>query len=225
MNKRKKNPRYLVLFSAVIIVLFVIMFLLNRATDEAVDTTKTTKAPDLIGQPIMGSDEAKVTIVEFGDYKCPSCKAWGEQIFPPIKQMYIDTGKVKFSYINVLFHGEESTLGALASESVFAQNPESFWDFHKRLFAAQPSGDHDSLWLTSEKVLEVANTLGQGIDAAKLQTDMSNQTTMTQVNEDTKLVQEFNVQQTPTIMVNDIVITNPFDYKLIVRVIEEQLGK
>ena len=60
------------------------------------------------GQPILGEANAPVTVVEFGDFKCPSCKAWGETIFPRLVSEYVDTGKVKFSYINVLFHGEES---------------------------------------------------------------------------------------------------------------------
>lgn len=52
---------------------------------------------------------------------------------------YVDTGDVKFSYINVLFQGNESVVGSLAAEAVYEQSPESYCDFHKALFAAQPS--------------------------------------------------------------------------------------
>ncbi|OAB44747.1 hypothetical protein PGLA_04860 [Paenibacillus glacialis] len=66
-------------------------------------------------------------MIEFGDYKCPSCKAWSEHLYPQLMKEYVDTSKVKFAYINVLFHGEESELASLAVESVFDQDPEAFW--------------------------------------------------------------------------------------------------
>ncbi|WP_420831212.1 thioredoxin domain-containing protein [Paenibacillus lignilyticus] len=37
-----------------------------------------------------------MSIVEFGDFKCPSCKAWGEQLYPKLKEAYIDRGKSQF---------------------------------------------------------------------------------------------------------------------------------
>ncbi|MDA6082947.1 thioredoxin domain-containing protein, partial [Escherichia coli] len=77
-------------------------------------------------------------VVEFGDFKCPACKAWGQNIFPKLVEDYVDTGKVKFSYINVLFHGDESKLGSVAAEAVYKQNPDSYWDFNKALFDAHP---------------------------------------------------------------------------------------
>ncbi|WP_425414764.1 thioredoxin domain-containing protein [Peribacillus kribbensis] len=32
---------------------------------------------------------------EFGDYKCPSCKMFNEQVLPSIKKEFVDTGKAK----------------------------------------------------------------------------------------------------------------------------------
>ncbi|MCQ6559444.1 DsbA family protein [Paenibacillus mendelii] len=214
----KKGPRNLIIFTAIIVVLFVLMVVLNQAAKEPVTLDK---APDITNQPVEGSQEAKVNIVEFGDYKCPTCKAWGEQIYPKLKKDYIDTGKVKFSYINVLFHGEESKLGAIAGESIWAQNPEAFWPFHEALFKAQPAVNHDDLWLTPEKVLEVAGTISPAIDADKLKSDMDSQATLPQVELDEKLVEEFKITGTPTIMINKVKLDDPFDYDAIVKLIEE----
>ncbi|MBT2583226.1 thioredoxin domain-containing protein [Planococcus sp. ISL-109] len=119
----------------------------------------------------LGKEEAPVTVVEFGDFKCPSCKAWGETVYPQLVEDYVDTGEVKFSYINVLFHGDESTLASLAAESVYQQSPKAYWDFYKALFAAQPEQKHDAAWVTPEKVLEVAAEF-PSIDQGKLESDM-----------------------------------------------------
>lgn len=180
------------------------------------ESSETTfgKQPPIDGQPTLGDPDAPITVVEFGDFKCPACKAWGENIFPQLVNDYVDTGQVKFSFINVLFHGEESELGSLAAESVYKQNPDAYWEFHKALFKEQPSENHHSKWITTEKILEVANGIS-GIDTDKLRSDIKNNSEMSEVNKDSELVEEFDVQLTPTIMVNGTVIEDPFDYEAI----------
>lgn len=223
--KKKSGSKALVVYTAVIIVLFVGVFVLNQVSKKEGGSTTVEAAPDLAGQPLLGNKEAKVTIVEFGDYKCPSCKAWGEQILPQLTDSYIDTGKANFSYVNVLFHGEESILGALAGEAVLQQSPEYFWTFHKALFDAQPTVDHDALWITPEKVIEVAASVDEEIDTVQLQQALTSQKVKEMVDRDQEQVNRFGVQQTPTIMINDIMITNPFDYETITKTIDEQLNK
>lgn len=180
------------------------------------------KQPPIEGQPTLGDPDAPITVVEFGDFKCPSCKAWGETIYPQLISDYVETGKVKFSFINVLFHGEESKLGSLAAEAVYKQSPESYWSFHKELFKAQPSKNHDALWITNEKILEIANTVPT-IDVQQLQGDLENQTGLESVDNDSKLVKDFKVQSTPSIMVNGTMLEDPFDYEKIKSLIDREL--
>lgn len=130
-----------VLVFAVIVAAIVI---LNKQLEKTDQEQNAGKEVSIENQPTIGAPDAPVTIVEFGDYKCPGCAGWSESIYPKLKKDYIDTGKVKFAFINVLFHGPESLLASLASESVYNQDPEAFWDFHDALFAAQPTNQqHD----------------------------------------------------------------------------------
>nr|WP_285891324.1 thioredoxin domain-containing protein [Paenibacillus pasadenensis] len=201
------------------------MYFFIQASKSGGESGAFKQGPDLANQPVEGMQDAKVSIVEFGDYKCPSCKAWGEQIYPKLKEAYIDSGKVKFAYINVLFHGDESKLGALAGEAVWKQNPEAFWPFHKALFAEQPTDNHDGLWITPDKIEEIAGTITPAINIIQLKQDLANQSNINEVNIDEQLVLDFNVQQTPTIMINNVVVNNPFDYDTIVKIIEEQANE
>ncbi len=179
---------------------------------------------DITGQPVFGSEDAPVTVVEFGDFKCPSCKAWGETVYPQLVEDYILTGDVKFAYVNVLFHGKESVDGSLAAESVYKQDPDVYWDFHKNLFDAQPeSSRHDSLWITTEKILELASGI-PSINQEQLKQDVEQELKAEQVNNDKDLYTKHNVSQTPTININGITMENPFDYEAIKEVIERELG-
>lgn len=201
------------------------MFLIKN---NAVQEKKSTVLNDTVkieGQPTQGENSAPVSIVEFGDYKCPSCKQWGETVYPKLKKEFIDTGKVQFSYINVLFHGEESILAAKASESVYRQDKKAFWTFHKAIYDAQPRVEqHDDPWVTEESLLRIAAKSVPGINQEQLTSDLRNNADiLDEVSKDDALVKEHGVELTPTIVINGIKLDDPFDYDTISRVIEEQV--
>lgn len=178
--------------------------------------------PTIEGQPTIGQADAPVSVVEFGDYKCPACKAWGEQFFPYLIEEYTDNGKVKFSYVNVVFHGEESELGSKAAEAVYKQNPQGYWEFHKLLFSEQPTNDHDSKWITQEKIIETASKV-PGIDVKRMQEDMQSEEVTAELQKDSQLVEEYKVELTPTIMINNTIVEDPFDYEYIISLIDKEL--
>ncbi|MFD1851274.1 DsbA family protein [Oceanobacillus bengalensis] len=222
MKNNKSSFKFVVIITLFLVALIVALVVINNNRTDSNQGTTLDKQPPIDGQPTIGDTDAPVTVVEFGDFKCPSCKAWGETIYPQLVSDYVDTGKVKFSFINVLFHGEESELASLAAESVYKQNPDAYWEFHKALFKEQPSEDHHSSWVTTEKINEVAGRLS-GIDTDKLNAAIESNSEMNEVNKDTELVTEFDVQLTPTIMVNETMIEDPFDYEAIKDAIDNAL--
>lgn len=219
MNNKNSPVKVAMIISLVIVAILIALVLINNKSESNAEETMD-RQPPIDGQPTLGDANAPVTVVEFGDFKCPACKLWGEGIFSQLKSEYVDTGKVKFSYINVLFHGEESKLGSLAAESIFKQKPDSYWDFHKELYDEQPSDDGQ--WITQDKILEIANRV-PNIDTDELKKALENKSEINEVNKDSKLVTEFNVQFTPTIMVNDTMIEDPFNYEEIETAIDNEL--
>lgn len=221
MKSNNSTMKILVIITILIIILGVALVVLTSNSNSDVGETYSEQPP-VEGQPVLGEDAAPVTVVEFGDFKCPACKAWGETIFPQLVNDYVDTGKVKFSYINTPFHGEESILASLAAESILVQNSDAYWDFHNALFAEQPSANHDSQWITIEKILEVANEI-ENIDLERLELALEEQSEIEDVNNDVELVEKFDVQMTPSIMVNDIMLEDPFDYEAVKELIDQEL--
>lgn len=219
-NKSKQSKmKWIVLATAVLaVIVSVIVVFLNQEEAPAVETAQV----DVSGQPTLGEGNAPVTVVEYGDFKCPSCKAWGEMVYPQLVEDYVETGKVKFSYINVFFHGNESVLGSLAAESVYEQSPEIYWEFHKALYDAQPVEDHGAAWITPEKLMEVASAFPE-IDQVRLKEDIEQVSQQEQLQKDEALVEEAGVSQTPTISVNGQQLEDPFDYDAIKALIDQEL--
>lgn len=223
-NKKGKGSRNFVLYTAIIVLIIVLLVVINQVQkkDEG-QNDQFASAPSTESQPVLGDTNAKVSIVEFGDYMCPTCMYWGETIWPQLQKEFVDTGKATFSYVNVDFHAQPSVTGALASESIFKSHPDKFWDFHKALFAAQPTTEHNETWLTEDKAVEVAKSVIPDLDEAALRTSMNSDEMKEQFQLDKQLYQDFNVTLTPTIMINETKIADPLDYAAIKAAIEASL--
>lgn len=95
----------------------------------------STPSVSLDDSPTLGSDTAKIGIVEFSDYECPYCRTSQTQLLPQIKKEYIDTGVVRYvhkDYPLVSIHSQAAP-AAIAAQCANAQG--RFWDMHEALFA------------------------------------------------------------------------------------------
>jgi protein-disulfide isomerase len=50
-----------------------------------------------LGDAIVGSADAKVTIIEYASLTCGHCARFHQDTYPALKAKYLDTGKVKFT--------------------------------------------------------------------------------------------------------------------------------
>jgi protein-disulfide isomerase len=54
--------------------------------------------PGPLGDKVLGSATAPVTIVEYASVTCPHCASFHSQTYPKLKEKYIDTGKVRLVF-------------------------------------------------------------------------------------------------------------------------------
>ena len=67
------------------------------------------------GSPVLGSENAPVTIIEFGDYQCEACYHWFHNTRADIIDNYIETGKAKLVFVDLPFLGSDSIVAAQAT--------------------------------------------------------------------------------------------------------------
>ncbi|CAH1205755.1 hypothetical protein PAECIP111892_02754 [Paenibacillus auburnensis] len=151
-------------------------------------------------QPHLGDASAKVKVIEFADFKCPSCKKWKETYFEQFKKDYVDTGKVELFFINFAFIDRDSILAASAGEAIAAQNNDKFWEFMSMLYDHQ--GDETKIWATPEFLQDFVKKNISGIDYERFATDLKNHTYMLAVKEDFKTAGNYGVNGTPQFMVD-----------------------
>ena len=87
--------------------------------------------------PILGSESAKLIVVEFIDYQCSYCSEYTRVTFPEIKRQYIDKGLIRYVVIDqplITMHPDASKA---AEASHCAQDQGKFWEMHDAMMANQ----------------------------------------------------------------------------------------
>lgn len=95
------------------------IFLGNHNKKVEKPASKSDVAIDYSGQPFLGKSSAPVSIIEFGDYKCPNCKNFADGVIPVIQKELVDTGKAKLYFFNDSFINVDSTRAAKFAEAVY----------------------------------------------------------------------------------------------------------
>lgn len=152
-------------------------------------------------QPTLGDPSAPVKVIMFENFMCEYCKAFEEDVFPRLKQDYIDTGRVEAYYINLAWGEEDATTAGLAGECVYRQDAAAFWPFKTAVYAGQ--GGHDERWATAENLLRIARESVPALDTTDLATCIEDGRYQTEVARDLQLADAVGVQGTPSFIVGD----------------------
>jgi len=112
------------------------------------------------GSPILGSSNAKVTLIEFGDYQCNFCNVFFHSTEDDILQKYVETGKVKMIFKDYNIIGPDSVSASHGSHCANEQG--LFWEYHDILYSNW-TGENNG-WASSENLLKFAQEIGVDVD-------------------------------------------------------------
>jgi len=134
--------------------------LVSNLEQDSGNSSVLTKENLIEGSIIMGSPNAKITIVEFGDYQCTFCYKFHDETMKKITDEYIKTNNVNFVYKDFPLNGEESIL---ASEAAYcAEKQNKFWEYHNTLY--DNWGGENTGWITENVLLGFARDLEMNLD-------------------------------------------------------------
>lgn len=154
----------------------------------SVDTTRAS--------PMLGSESAPVTIIEFGDYQCPFCQRWNQNTKPLIESNYIDTGKASLIYVDFPIVGPDS-VGAHAS-SYCASEQGLYWEYHDFVYKNQ--GHENDGWASANSLKLMAAKMA-GLDTEAFSECVDSKKYEERVLQNKDVAIKSGVKSTPTFII------------------------
>jgi len=157
---------------------------------------KTFGTIDISHFPILGSPDAPVTIMGFGNYQCLGCISWVDETLPEITERLIENGTANYVFVDADIIGDNSLRAAEAAYC--ANEQERFWEFHVMLFKSQPASEG---WGSAEHLKTIAlgleldlDLFGECLDSGKYEEKIRDNVSLAKAN---------GITQTPTfVLVN-----------------------
>jgi protein-disulfide isomerase len=159
--------------------------------------TRRTTVRDHLAVPVsatdhsLGSSEATVTLVEYGDFECPFCA----RSYPAVKDLRDRFGE-RLRFVFRHFPRPEhphARQAAEAAEAAAAQGDKHFWNMHDWLFEHQQMLGVDDMF---------AHALEAGLDATRFRTELEQHAHLQRVHADIQSGVHSGVHGTPTFFVN-----------------------
>lgn len=184
------------IIGATIILIICAVFFLGRGgeTAQTQSQAKPTVVPmtELVKEDswALGTPSAKVTLVEFGDFQCPTCKEYEPTVEAVVKK-YGDKIYFVYRHFPITQAHQFALSSADAAEAAGMQG--KFWEYHNKLFQISPNLDKDNL-------LKVAKELK--LDEAKFSSDLGSDAARQRVLNDMESANKVGVNGTPTFFIN-----------------------
>jgi len=154
----------------------------------------------LASDPSLGSSSAKVTVIEYGDFGCTTCRGWEQAgVLKQIVATYGD--QVHFVWRDYPIITAQSPQAAEAGQCAFDQG--RFWQYHDLLYAKAPA-----LSVTDLKTYAVQ----LGLNAARFDQCLDSGQDKAKVDQSMAEARSYGFIGTPAFIVNGQKVIGPASF-------------
>jgi protein-disulfide isomerase len=167
----------------------------RQSSASAVGNSDTTIAVNPGGGHVRGKATAPVTLVEFGDYECPSC-GYYYPIVEELLRRYPDKVKLEFHHYPLIQMHAHALAAAMAAEAAGDQG--KYWEMHDMLYKNQPQWARNP----NPESQFLAYAADLGLDANKFMRSLKSPDVEKRILEDIQRGSAAKVEGTPTFYIN-----------------------
>jgi protein-disulfide isomerase len=191
----------------------------SRRSAEVTNTSDSSPSAPLQstgGGHFRGPENARITLVEFGDYQCPSCKAF-HPVVQELLSRYPQQVRLEFHHYPLISIHPNSMAASLAVEAAGEQG--KYWEMHDLVFELQdqwsrsPNPEPDFLAMAARLGLN-QNSFMQSMRSPQLQD---------RVLQDVVRARDSQVEAVPTFFIDGKKMSIPLSITAFVDIIEMQL--
>ena len=163
--------------------------------------------------PVIGPEDAPITIVEFSDYECPYCQQWHTEVFDRLMLAYPEQVRLVYRDFPITSIHPNAMPAAVAANCALEQ--DMFWDYHDKLFRME-------LGLSTDAYQEYASQLD--LDVEEFVECLDSGRYEEEVQADFDFAANLGVRSTPTFFVNGIAVVGAQPFEVFQQVIEQELA-
>ena len=145
----------------------------------------------------LGNKDAKVTVIEYASMTCIHCANFHKDIYPKIKENYIDTNKIKFIYRDFPLD-KQALFGSVLAKCA---PKEKYFDFVKLILSTQKK------WVTSDDTfIDKLKNIGKlaGLTESKINNCFKDEQIVDNIiNIRTFAERKYNISSTPSFIINN----------------------
>ena len=154
---------------------------------------------------VRGATNAKVTLIEYGDFQCPACATY-EGVVQQIQTDFKNDLTFIYRHFPLAQINQNALMASKASEAAGLQ--QKFWEMHDMIF------ENQSEWSSSANAKEIFISYAKkiGVDISKFKNDIDNSTIAKKIEDDYRGGIALKVAGTPTFFLNGKKMDNPGSY-------------
>jgi protein-disulfide isomerase len=176
----------------------------DAARPDAPPPTASDAAPQppgdgdgLIAARSRGDENAPITVFEASDFQCPYCRSFWDTTLPILEREYIETGKVRFIFLNLPLTQIHPNAAAAHEFAMCAAVQDRFWPVHDLLYRYQAA------WAALERPSPYFMTLADSaeLNRDELQECFDNGAVRQLILEESQLSFRAGIRSTPTFVI------------------------
>lgn len=163
--------------------------------------------------PVLGPEDAPVTLVEFSDFNCPACTHHATQTFDRLVAHYGDNLRIVYRDYPVI----GGQLSVEAAEAANCANEQGkFWEFHKLLFSYPTARDAAAYTSFAQEL---------SINSSEFGVCLSTRRYASEVNLDYADGMNLGLNSTPSFFINDLYVRGAESFDFFADVIDRELKR
>jgi protein-disulfide isomerase len=163
--------------------------------------------------PVLGPEDAAITIIEFSDYECPFCRKWHLETFERLMETY--PGQIRFVFRDFPLTSLHPNAAPAAEAANCAGEQSRYWEFNEALF----SGRYP---LSAQAYTQYASELGLKMN--DFEECVNSRRYQEEVIADLEWAVDLGVRSTPTFFINGLPLVGAQPYEVFKQVIDKELA-
>ena len=173
----------------------------------------TRYAVSIDDDPILGPEDASITIIEFSDYECPYCRRWHQEVLPQLIEEYPDQVRLVYRDFPLTSIHANAVPAAVAANCAHEQ--DGYWEFNELLFNSEQG-------LSTEAYQQYAEEIG--LDSDSFDECLESNRYEDEVMADFEFASQLGIRSTPTFFINGIALVGAQPYEVFKQLIDQELA-